>query len=131
MAVSPNRRAPGARPAQQSTPPASHWPGGGAWIETPFRASVRGATWGGERFSLDTVLDGLSPSFLALRLPWQVAGDRPLFVVIWLGASLQGRALGRGVATRGIVVRAEQRPGDVWRVIVKVTRPRFLAAGSG
>lgn len=106
----------------------SRWPGGAAWIETPFAAAVRGTSRGSERFRLDTVLDGLSPTHLALRLPCQLEEGRPLFVVIWLGLLWQGCTTGRGIAVRGPLVGETHRPGGVWRVLVKVNRLRFLYA---
>lgn len=120
----------GAGFALGSTLSDSSWTGGAAWIETPFQVAVRGTGRGGERFRLDTVLDGLSPTHLALRLPCQLEEGRPLFVVVWLGSLRPGRTTGRGIAVRGPMVGETHRPGGVWRVLVKVSRLRFLYAGA-
>lgn len=108
--------------------PSSHRPGGAAWIETPFQATVRGMAQGGERFTLDTVLDGLSPSYLALRLPYEVEPEQSLFFVVWLRVPAVRGIAGSGVAVRGRVVCSEARPGNVWRVTAALTRQRFLYA---
>lgn len=106
----------------------SHRPGGGAWIEAPFQATVQGAGAGGERYRLNTVLDGLSSSFLTLRLPCPVVVDQALFIVVSLAEPARAPIAGPRVAVRGVVVQAEERPGGVWAVTAAIRRHRFLYA---
>jgi hypothetical protein len=114
-------------PALHLAPDGSRLPCG-ARLEIPFPARVRGTTQSGERFSLDTVLDGLSRSCLTLRLPWSITPGQPLFLVVALGAPAPNSAGGPRVALCGVVLWADGLPGNVWRVTVALTRHRFLYA---
>lgn len=111
-------------------PSDNHLPGGAAWIETPFQVTVRGKSQSGERFTLNTVLDGLSPSFLALRLPWQLELEQTLFSFIGLVVPPQRGLTRSGVAAKGVVVCTDERPGGVWRVTLELVRRRFIYARS-
>jgi hypothetical protein len=130
MATRLNRQDSGADPAPELAPCDSHWHADSAWIETPFQTTVRGTSQSGERFRLDTILDRLSSSYLALRLPYLVEVGQPLFVFVRLVIPPQPNIARSGVAVRGVVVCADQRPGSVWRVTVELTRRRFLYASA-
>src|SRR5690349_10193100 len=85
-------------------------------VDLPFPAIVRGVDWRGERFTLETLLDNLSARGLYLRLLRPVAPGAALFVVVRFAPGTHAAARAPGVAVRGVVGRAELRPGDVWGV---------------
>lgn len=131
MASRQHRQPSGADPGPETAPYSSSAAQGAVWIETPFQATVRGRSQSGEQFRVDTVLDGLSPAFLALRLPYLVEAGRRLFVVIWLRAPSLRHMPGSGVASRGVVASTDLRPGGVWRVVVALSSHRFIYARQG
>ena len=99
-------------------------------IELPFLATVRGLDRRGERFTLETVVDNLSPCGLYLRLARPVEPRATLFVVVRFAPAGSAAVAAPGVAVRGVVRRAELRPGGVWGVAVAFMRHRFLYAAS-
>ena len=126
MASRLNRQGSGACFELEHAPCDSHWPEDGDWIETPFQATVRGISASHGRFTLDTVIDRLSSSQLAVRLPYEMIIDQPLFVFVSLVVVPQPNRVRSGVAVRASVVCAEQRPGGIWRITLKFTRQRFF-----
>jgi hypothetical protein len=98
-------------------------------IAAPFPITVRGVDVSGERFGLQTVLDNLSATGLCLRLARPIATGAPMFVVVRLATAPCHAVAAPGVAARGVVVRVQQRSGQVWGVAMQFTRHRFLYSG--
>ena len=93
-------------------------------ISTPFPARVRGITSSGEAFEAESVLDNFSSGGLYIRLTQQVAEQAKLqFSIRMVGAA---NAQAPTVEARGIVLRAEAKPGGILGLAVKLTHHRFM-----
>ena len=91
----------------------------------PLPATVRGIDYTGDPFEVETVLDSMSPFDLSLRLTRQVEPGASLFVVVWLSRSCAPSVARTGVALRGVVLQAEERP-EGWGLAVQLRQHRFL-----
>jgi len=80
----------------------------------------------GEAFEANTLLDNISASGLYMRLAKQVNLGERLFTIIHLPSFLPDEESSGRIATRGVVLRSEQRSGDLCGLAIKFTRYRFL-----
>ena len=87
-------------------------------IYGPFPARVRAVDPYGQRFTIDTELDPLSPTDVYLRLNRQVERFARVLAVV--------KVFNASVALRGTVSRVEPQEHDSYGLTVTITRHRFL-----
>jgi hypothetical protein len=92
-------------------------------IATPFPTRVRGVNAAGEAFEVESVLDNLSSDGLYLRLAHQVKEKAKLEFLIRMSGAEESQA--PTVEARGVVLRAETKPGGIFGLAVKLTHHRF------
>jgi hypothetical protein len=94
-------------------------------IYEPFPVTVHGMDASGEEFRAAGLLDNLSAAGLYLRLLQRVEPGTTLSVIIRFSNGQNGAAAPR-VATQGVVLRAELKPGGACGLGIKITRHWFL-----
>jgi hypothetical protein len=92
-------------------------------IGTPFPTKVRGVNAGGEAFEVESVLDNLSSGGLYIRLGQRVNEKTKLEFLIRMSSPETAQV--PTVEARGVVLRAEAKPGGVFGLAVKLTHHRF------
>jgi len=93
-------------------------------IATPFPTRVRGIDSKGEAFEAESVLDNFSSEGLYIRVAQRVKEKSKLeFSIRMAGPE---RSVAATVKARGIVLRAEAKPGGVYGLAVKLTHHRFM-----
>jgi hypothetical protein len=93
-------------------------------IAAPFPTRVRGIDSKGEAFEAESVLDNFSAGGLYVRLSQRVKEKAKLeFSIRMAGPESRQAAT---VKARGIVLRAEAKPGGVFGLAVKLTHHRFM-----
>jgi hypothetical protein len=93
-------------------------------ISTPFPTRVRGTDTRGEAFEAEGVLDNFSSGGLYIRLSQRVMEQAKLEFLIRMSGPANGQA--PTVEARGIVLRAEAKPGGILGLAVKLTHHRFM-----
>ena len=95
-------------------------------LHAPFSLTVHGRDTNGEAFRIATVLEDISAGGLYVRLERRVETGARVFTVVHFAAEQAETVPGPRVAMRGVVVRTEPLPQDMWGVAVAFTRQRFL-----
>ena len=95
-------------------------------IHLPFLARVRGVDAKGKSFVVDVQIDNLSSGGLFLRLPFMVNPGARLSAVIRLSTSRNDSA--PKVAAKGLVLRVEPKPEDLYGLGVSFIKYEYLQA---
>ena len=93
-------------------------------VQFPFAVLVRWQDRDGQRYEVNTVLDSLTPTEVALRLARPILGSRRPLLIIRLAPDGAGPAL--RLAFLGTVRRIEPLPDGSWSHTITFTRYRFL-----
>ncbi len=97
----------------------------GVRVELRFPVTVRGVDAVGEPLDIDTVLDNVSRGGLYLRLPRRVELGAQLTVGIRVSERWEEKPAAR-IATRGVVLRVESKPGGEHGMAVAFRRHRVF-----
>lgn len=90
----------------------------------PFFAKVRGLDTEGKTFVVSATVDNISAGGIYLQLPVRVSRGERLLTITRLCISQTTRGL--HVAARGLVVRVDPKPHEMYGVAVSFTRYRCL-----
>lgn len=95
-------------------------------VYEPFFTVVRGVDGEGKSIEVNTLLDNISASGLYMRLAKRVKLGERLFMIIHLPSFLPDEQETGRIAAMGVVLRSEQRSGDLCGLAIRFIRHRFL-----
>jgi hypothetical protein len=92
-------------------------------IQNPFPARVCGVNTEGVPFEFHTRIDNLSVTGLYLRVPEQIKECSELEVKVQFSDNF---GEGTAIQVKGIILRAEPKPGMIYGIAVKFLKHKFL-----